>query len=79
MHLPRLKGEVSPLSSPAETAAPIVDATRDAMVAAIRTTLGTAVVDTLVKPGDDIWVRVTTEAWCASIQALKETHACDYF
>ena len=46
------------LSSPAETAAPIVDITRDAMVAAIRTTLGAAVVDTLVKPGDDIWVRV---------------------
>ena len=49
------------------------------MVAAIRTTLGAAVVDTLVKPGDDIWVRVTTESWCASIQALKVAHAFDYF
>jgi NADH-quinone oxidoreductase subunit C len=84
MHPPRLKGEVSPLSSPAETsAAPAVeakvDAKRDAMVAAIRTTLGAAVVDTLVKPGDDIWVRVTTESWCSSIQVLKDTHAFDYF
>ena len=84
MHLQKLKGEVNPLSSPAETtAAPSVevkvDTARDAMVAAIRTTLGAAVVDTLVKPGDDIWVRVTTESWCASIQALKDVHAFDYF
>ena len=70
---------MSPLSSPAETAAPIVDTARDEMVAAIRTTLGAAVVDTLVKPGDDIWVRVTTESWRASIQALKDVHAFDYF
>jgi len=75
---------VSPLSSPTETStAPVieakVDAVRDAMVAAIRTTLGASVVDTLVKPGDDIWVRVTTESWCASIQALKDVHAFDYF
>ena len=35
MHLRKPKGEVSPLSSPAETAPPIVDATRDAMVAAM--------------------------------------------
>ena len=84
MHLPKPKGEVNQLSSPAETAtSPAVeakvDATRDAMVAAIRTTLGAAVVDTLVKPGDDIWVRVTTESWCSSIQALKDAHAFDYF
>ena len=55
MHPQKPKGEVSPLSSPAETTASPsvevkVDATRDAMVAAIRTTLGAAVVDTLVKP-----------------------------
>ena len=79
MHLRKPKGEVSPLSSPTETSTTPaveakVDATRDAMVAAIRTTLGAAVVDTLVKPGDDIWVRVTTESWRASIQALKDTH-----
>ena len=84
MHLQKPKGEVSPLSSPAETAtSPAVevkvDAVRDQMVSAIRTTLGTAVVDTLVKPGDDIWVRVTTESWRASIQALKDVHAFDYF
>ena len=65
MHLQKPKGEVNPLSSSTETsAAPAVeakiDSTRDAMVAAIRTTLGAAVVDTLVKPGDDIWVRATT-------------------
>ena len=68
------------MSSPTETSTTPaieakVDATRDEMVAAIRITLGSAVVDTLVKPGDDIWVRVTTDSWCASIQALKEAHS----
>jgi len=74
------KGEEHQLSSPAETsAAPVVDATRDAMVAAIRDTLGAAVVDSLVKPGDDIWVRVSTESWRNSIQKLKDVHGFDYF
>jgi NADH-quinone oxidoreductase subunit C len=74
------KGKENQLSSPAETsAAPVVDATRDAMVAAIRSTLGAAVVDSLVKPGDDIWVRVSTASWRNSIQQLKDVHGFDYF
>jgi NADH-quinone oxidoreductase subunit C len=74
------KGKENQLSSPAETsAAPAVDATRDAMVAAIRGTLGAAVVDSLVKPSDDIWVRVSTESWRNSIQKLKDAHGFDYF
>jgi NADH-quinone oxidoreductase subunit C len=73
------KGKENQLSSPAETAAPAVDAMRDAMVAAIRGTLGAAVVDSLVKPGDDIWVRVSTESWRNSIQTLKDVHGFDYF
>ena len=74
------KGKENQLSSPAETsAAPVVDAARDAMVVAIRSTLGTAVVDSLVKPGDDIWVRVCTESWRNSIQKLKDVHGFDYF
>ncbi len=74
------KGKGNQLSSPAETsAAPVVDATRDAMVVAIRGTLGAAVVDSMVKPGDDIWVRVSTESWRNSIQKLKDVHGFDYF
>ena len=74
------KGKGNQLSSPAETsAAPVVDAMRDAMVAAIRSTLGAAVVDSLVKPSDDIWVRVSTESWRNSIQKLKDVHGFDYF
>ena len=73
------KGKENQLSSPAETAAPAVDAMRDAMVAAIRGTLGAAVVDSLVKPSDDIWVRVSTESWRNSIQKLKDVHSFDYF
>lgn len=67
------------MSSPAETAAPIVDVVRDAMVAAIRGTLGSAVVDSLVKPSDDMWLRVSTESWRTSIRKLKDVHGFDYF
>jgi len=73
------KGKENQLSSPAETTAPAVDAMRDAMVAAIRGTLGAAVVDSLVKPADDIWLRVSTESWRNSIQKLKDVHGFDYF
>jgi NADH-quinone oxidoreductase subunit C len=33
----------------------------------------------LVKPGDDIWVRVSTESWRNSIRKLKDVHGFDYF
>ena len=56
-----------PLSSPEAPAdAPVeveVDEAREAVVTGLRTELGDAVVGSLVKPGDDIWVRVTREAW----------------
>ena len=68
---------VNPLSSPAETT-PVVDATRDQVVAAIRAALGASVVDSLVKPSDDVWVRVTTESWNSSMQKLQAM-GFDYF
>ena len=69
MHLLKPKGEVSQLSSPAETT-PVVDTVRDQVLAAVQATLGAAVVDSLVKPGDDIWIRVSTQSWNASLQFL---------
>ena len=77
MHLPKQRGVVNLLSSPAETA-PVVDTTRDQIVADIRATLGASVVDSLVKPGDDVWIRVTTESWNSSMQKLQAM-GFDYF
>lgn len=66
------------MSSPAE-AAPAVDTVRDGAVASIRSALGDAVVDTLVKPGDDIWIRVRTADWKSSLGTLRGSLGYDYF
>lgn len=66
------------MSSPAETA-PVVDALRDGAVASIRAALGDAVVDTLVKPGDDVWVRVRTADWKISLSTMRGSLGYDYF
>jgi NADH-quinone oxidoreductase subunit C len=64
------------LSSPAE---PNVDVSRDAMVAEVRAALGAAVLDSLVKPGDDSWIRVSTGAWRSSLQSLRTVLGFHYF
>ena len=64
------------MSSPTET---VSDSARDTVVEAIRVALGEAVVDSLVKPGDDIWVRVRTADWKASLTTLRNALGFDYF
>ncbi len=39
------------------------DALRDGVLASVQEALGDMIVDSLVKPGDDIWARVRTESW----------------
>jgi NADH-quinone oxidoreductase subunit C len=77
MHLLKRKGVVNQLSSPAETT-PVVDTVRDQVLADVQATLGANVVDSLVKPGDDIWIRVSTQSWNASMQKLQAM-GFDYF
>ena len=43
--------------------APAVDEARDALLERLGAELGDAVVGTHVRPGDDVWVRVTRAAW----------------
>jgi len=64
------------LSSPAE---PLVDVARDAFIAEVRATLGASVLESLVRPGDDAWIRVSTNAWRPSLQALRMTLGFHYF
>jgi len=63
----------------AETLALPGDGLREGIVQRLRDHLGEGVVDSLVKPGDDVWVRVTTEAWRAAGLALRDHIGCDYF
>ena len=39
------------------------DVVRDGILARVQAALGDKIVESLVKPGDDIWVRVRTESW----------------
>lgn len=64
------KREVFPLSSTETTEAPR-DERRDAELARIVGALGSSVVDSLVKPNDDIWIRVTADAWKTTGETLK--------
>jgi hypothetical protein len=45
-----------------ETPALPGDALREGIVDRLRSALGESVVDTLIKPNDDVWVRVSTAA-----------------
>lgn len=47
------------------------DERRDAELARIVGALGSSVVDSLVKPNDDIWIRVSADAWKSTGETLK--------
>ncbi len=71
---------MSQLSSTTDTTPPeIVDELRQKLAASIRTTLGDALLDVFIKPGDDIWVRVRTELWREAVQKLREALGFEYF
>lgn len=67
-----------PLSSadaPTEAAPEVeaeVDEAREGVVTGLRTELGDAVVGSHVKAGDDVWVRVTREAWREAGMVVRE-------
>lgn len=65
-----------PLSSPetteAETADAEVDEARQAVLDELTEELGDAVVGSFIRPGDDLWVRVTREAWVDTGHFLKD-------
>jgi NADH-quinone oxidoreductase subunit C len=55
------------------------DGLRERIVEQMRTALGDALVDTLVRPGDDLWLRVRTDAWREAGLAVRDSVGCDYF
>jgi len=48
-------------------------------VTALRTALGDGLIDSLIKPNDDMWVRVSAAAWQQAGRVLRDTVGCDYF
>ena len=55
------------------------DALRERAVDQLRSELGEALLDSLVKPGDDMWVRVRADAWREAGVALRDVVGLDYF
>ncbi len=62
------------MSDTAQTETPALpgDGLRESIVQHLRDAIGDALVDSLVKPGDDVWVRVRTDAWRAAGIALRD-------
>ena len=67
----RLKREVFPLSSTDTTTEAPRDERRDAEMARITGALGAVVLDSLVKANDDMWIRVSADAWRTTGETLK--------
>ena len=63
---------VFPLSATDTETPVVVDDARNDIVARFTSVLGDAVVDSLVKPGDDVWIRVRTDAWRAAGDAARQ-------
>ena len=55
------------------------DALREGVVATLRAELGDALLDVVLKPNDDLWVRVRTDAWRQAGMVLRDHLGCDYF
>ncbi len=55
------------------------DALREGVVQALRDELGDALLDSLIKPNDDVWVRVRTDAWRQAGLVLRDQVGCEYF
>ncbi len=71
---------MSQLSSATDTTKPeIVDNIRQQLATDIQATLGDAVLEVFVKPGDDVWVRVRNESWREVHQKLRDSLGFDYF
>ena len=60
---------MSSTDSPAEL---VHDTLREGLVDRFRSALGDALVDHVVKPADDVWLRVRTDAWRAAGQAARD-------
>ena len=55
------------------------DERREALLATITGELGEAVLGSHIRAGDDLWVRVATDAWLATATFLRHGMECRYF
>lgn len=56
-----------------------VDEAREALLAELTEELGGDIVESFVKPGDDIWIRVSRDAWVLTAEVLKNRLGYEFF
>ena len=56
-----------------------VDEAREALLGELQSELGGEIVESFVKPGDDLWLRVSRDAWVATADLLKNQMGFGYF
>lgn len=61
------------------TEAPEVDELRAGLLATFEHELGDGVVDSFVKPGVNLWVRVAADAWATAGQVARDKLGCRFF
>jgi NADH-quinone oxidoreductase subunit C len=72
----------APDTEPAEETpeeAPARDELREAILARLTESLGDAVVAHHIRPGDDLWVRVTRESWQEAGRVARDRLGCRFF
>ncbi len=60
-------------------AAEPVDEVRNARLAALTAKLGGSLVGSHIRPHDELWIRVSAEAWADTFRLLREAHGCTFF
>lgn len=57
----------------------VTDEAREALLEALTSEFGDAIVDTHLQPGQDLWIRVRTESWADTASYLHERQRFRYF
>ncbi len=71
--------EATTTEAPAEEAPVATDDAREALLAVFQEHLGDAVVDSLVKPGQGLWIRVATAAWADAAEVARRHAGLTFF
>ncbi len=75
-------GEVIRLSSPEAPEAvqtPEIDMPRQSLLDVLRSELGNGLIETHIKPGLDVWARVSPDAWCRAAEVCRDKLHMRYF
>jgi NADH-quinone oxidoreductase subunit C len=81
IRLSSAEGEAAEGDVAAEPAEEVVetDERREGLVESLRAELGDAVVGSHIRPGDDVWVRVTRESWVETGRVVRDKLGCRHF